>query len=189
MRTIKIKVAAGEAYELATVGDYVRIKQANVELTIENLDSNETVTAMAGDDFQMTKFQRLRISHSDSGSQDVTLLVSTGKKANTTSGINGIFTMNGAVDIKQTGTVTDLEPVVVGVAATVLLAASATRKTARFYNGGAVDVYLGGAGVTTANGALKIPAGSAWVEDNAAGAAWYGISGTAGQSVRIQEVN
>lgn len=85
-------------------------------------------------------------------------------------------------------TITDTAPVTVGTAATALVAASATRRAVRFYNAGTADVYLGGSGVTTANGCIKIAAGQSWFEDDAPGAAWYGISGTAGQSVRIQEV-
>ncbi|MBZ0105529.1 MAG: hypothetical protein K8H84_07840 [Sulfuricella denitrificans] len=85
-------------------------------------------------------------------------------------------------------TINDAAPVVVGVAATLLLAADTARMGARFYNAGAADVYLGGSGVTVANGAIKITPGSLWIEDNAAPGAWYGISGTAAQSVRVQEV-
>lgn len=92
------------------------------------------------------------------------------------------------VTIKQGATIADTAAVAVGVAATALLAASATRKSARFYNAGTADVYLGGAAVTTANGCIKIEAGQTYIENDAAGAAWYGISGTAGQSVRIQGV-
>lgn len=92
------------------------------------------------------------------------------------------------VTVKQGATIADTAPVTVGVVATALVAASATRKSVRFYNAGTADVYLGGAGVTTAIGCIKLAPQTAWVEDDAAGAAWYGISGTAGQEVRIQEV-
>lgn len=85
-------------------------------------------------------------------------------------------------------TITDNAPVVVGVTAILLCAADSTRMGARFYNAGTADVYIGGSGVTVANGAIKITPGSLWIEDNAAPGAWYAVSGTAGQSVRVQEV-
>lgn len=90
--------------------------------------------------------------------------------------------------IEQASTVTDLAAVNVGVAATALVAADATRKAIRFTNAGTVDVYIGSAAVTVAGGAVKIPAGGTWIEDQAAPAAWYGISGTAAQSIKIQEL-
>ena len=95
---------------------------------------------------------------------------------------------NASVTVQQAVTLSDLAPVSVGVAATALLAANANRKGARFTNSGTVDVYLGGSGVTTANGAIKITPGATWIDNEAAPAAWYGISGTAGQSVRVQEL-
>lgn len=90
--------------------------------------------------------------------------------------------------IEQASNVNDLAAVSVGVAATALVASDAARKGLRFTNAGAVDVYIGGAGVTVAGGAIKIGAGQTWIEDQAAPAAWYGIAGTAGQSVKIQEI-
>lgn len=77
----------------------------------------------------------------------------------------------------------------VGVTATSLVSASASRKGLRFYNSGTVDVYIGSSGVTTSNGAIKIAAGSLWIESEAAPAAWYGISGSAAQTVRIQAIS
>lgn len=98
------------------------------------------------------------------------------------------FNGNQPVIVKQGATLAHAAPVTVGTSATSLLAALATRKAAHFYNAGSVDVYLGGAGVTTANGVIKIAPGQSWLDDNGAAAAWYGVSGTAGQSIRIMEV-
>jgi hypothetical protein len=84
--------------------------------------------------------------------------------------------------------ISDLAPVTVGVAATVLVDANPVRRALRFFNAGTDDVYLGGSGVTTANGAVKLAPNGTYFEDNAAAGGWYGISGTAGQSVRIQEI-
>lgn len=92
-----------------------------------------------------------------------------------------------SMEVVQAAVVNDKAAVLVGVAATVLIAAG-TRKGLRFTNAGTVDVYIGGATVTVASGAVKIAPGQTWIENEAAPAAWYGISGTAAQSVKIQEL-
>lgn len=91
--------------------------------------------------------------------------------------------------ILQGGTITpEVAAVSVGASATLLAAAVSNRRRIIFYNAGTADVYLGSSAVTTANGALKIAAGDTWIETDAAGAAWYGISGGPAQSVRVQAV-
>lgn len=85
-------------------------------------------------------------------------------------------------------TITDAAPVSVGTAATLLCAAAASRRGVRLTNAGTDVVYLGSSGVTTANGAISIAPGQTYFEDRAAAAAWYGISATAGQSVRVQTI-
>lgn len=97
-------------------------------------------------------------------------------------------TISGTPNVKTAlaTTIDDVAAVAVGVAATLLLAADATRRAVRVLNNGTADIYLGGAGVTTANGCIKLVPGALWVEDDAPGAAWYAISGTAGQNVRVQ---
>lgn len=74
----------------------------------------------------------------------------------------------------------------VGVAATALVS-DATLKRLYIRNGHATAVvYIGGAGVTTANGAIKLGPGDTWIEEDAAGAAWYAISDTAATNVLVQ---
>ena len=92
------------------------------------------------------------------------------------------------VVVKQAVTINDQAAVAVGVAATQLLPALATRRGVRFTNAGSVEVFIGGAGVTVAAGAIKLSPGATWVDNEAAPAAWYGISGTAGQNIKIQEL-
>lgn len=93
----------------------------------------------------------------------------------------------GAITIVQATAITQAA-VLVGVTAVLLAAASAARKSIRVFNAGAADVYLGSSGVTMVNGAVRLKSGDIWIEDDAAAAGWYGISGTAGQDVRVQEV-
>lgn len=108
-----------------------------------------------------------------------------------TPGTQSSVTISGSasVTIDLADTISDPDPVSVGTNATSLVAASTTRRCVRFFNAGTADVYIGGSGITTANGAIKLAAGQGWSETDAPGAAWYGISGTAGQSVRIQELS
>ena len=95
----------------------------------------------------------------------------------------------GSVEIVQGSAVVNIGAAVVGVAASLLAAAVAGTKSLRFLNNGGADVFLGAAGVTVAGGAVRIRPGEIWVERDASAAAWYGISGTAGQDVRVQRVS
>ncbi len=101
-------------------------------------------------------------------------------------GLGRVYLDATTTSVAQGTTITDPAAVTVGVAATLLLAAGSGRTAARFYNAGTADVYLGGAGVTVAAGAVKLAPGHLWIEDDAADAAWYGVSAVAGQSVRLQ---
>ncbi len=85
-------------------------------------------------------------------------------------------------------TITNTAAVTVGVAETALVAADPARRGLRVLNNGTADVWLGGAGVTTVNGCIKLAPGDLWSEDDAPGAAWFGISGAAGQNVRVQVI-
>jgi hypothetical protein len=93
-----------------------------------------------------------------------------------------------AVKDVDAASVTDAAPVTVGVAATLIAAASAGRRALRITNRGTDLVYLGSSGVTLANGAIAIGPGETYHEELAAAVAWYGISATAGQSVRVQSI-
>lgn len=70
--------------------------------------------------------------------------------------------------------------------AAVALAANVNRKTAIIYNNGSVTVYLGGSGVTTANGLPLLP-GAAFVDDRTTGV-WYGVTASGTGDLRIIEV-
>lgn len=108
--------------------------------------------------------------------------------------VNGTVTANAGTGTFTTAdidaaTMAHPAPVSVGTAATLLVAAAAGRRVVVFTNAGSDVVYLGSSLVTTANGAISIAPGQTYFEDRAAAAAWYGISATAGQSVRVQTVS
>lgn len=101
MRVQTIKIAAGESFDLAANGDYVRVRSSAVDLNIEQPDSGEIIEVSQGDDFQFTPFSRLRISHADGAEQTVKLIISKGKKAGS-SQVSGSIT--GSVTVSS-GTV------------------------------------------------------------------------------------
>jgi len=91
-----------------------------------------------------------------------------------------------SVEAKTLGQVVNIAPVIVGTAATALVA-DATIKRLRIRNGHSTAVLaIGGPGVTLANGAINLLPGDIWQEDDAAGAAWYAVSDTAGTNVQLQ---
>lgn len=94
----------------------------------------------------------------------------------------GSLTVDGAFD-RAAGV--SVAAVTVLATVTALVAANANRKAVTFQNLGSVDVYLGGATVSTANG-LKIAAGADYTVTWTT-AALYAISATAGQDVRVFE--
>jgi hypothetical protein len=80
-------------------------------------------------------------------------------------------------------------PVPITSTATAVIAASATRKAARFTNVGTDDVTIGAAGITWAKRCIVLSAGDTWVEERGANLAWFAIcdaSKTA--SINVQEV-
>lgn len=86
--------------------------------------------------------------------------------------------------------IVDLAAVAVTDAGAAILAASATRKRARFHNLGPDPVTLGTTGHTWARRCIVLDEGDTWVEDDAANLAWTAITaaGTTA-SVTAQEVN
>lgn len=91
-------------------------------------------------------------------------------------------------EAKPLGSLVNPAPVVVGLAATALIA-DATLKRLRIRNGHATAIVaLGGAGVTLANAAIQLLPGDVWLEKDAAGAAWFAVSDTVGTPVQVNGV-
>lgn len=83
----------------------------------------------------------------------------------------------------SSGTSLSAAAVTVGTSAVLLAAAASGRQSVAIQNLGSVDVFIGGAGVTTGAG-IKIAAGTGFTVDKTT-AAIYGIAGSAGQDVRV----
>lgn len=193
-------LGAGQTWPLQTAGTYFRLLLAASPVNVRFYRNGAQVADAVGMD---TGFYLLptggfdRVDITSAAAQTVKILILDGDggydrfNVDITSALSAIaVNISGAASmtVAQAAAVNDLAVVSVGVAATALCAASAARKGLRFTNAGTADVYLGGAGVTVAGGAIKIGAGQTWLENEAAPAAWYGISGTAAQSIRIQEL-
>ena len=179
MRRYQLNIPAGSELEIFASGDYVRVHQAGVALTVREPDRNQEVELQEGDDAHLARFRRLRFSHGATSDQTAIVYIGDGTQASSAR-------IGGAVDIKQ-GTTLSASSVSVGSTATQLVAASSTRKSVRFQNLGTEAVYLGPSGVTTANG-IKLDPGATWIEDNGAAAAWYAIAATGPVDVRVQEI-
>jgi len=195
-------------WNVSIAGNQFLLKDAPTAVTVTFYKNNAEVSAVS----ELTTgyyvrpdggFDRIKIS--SAGAQTVKIIILNGDAGL----FGGQATISGTVSVQfaapqhvivdssavvhtivdQGATIADTAAVSVGTSATSLLAASAGRLSARFYNPGPTDVYLGGSGVTTANGCIKIGSGETWVETDAAAAAWYGIVASGTQSVRVQGVS
>lgn len=86
MKTYTIVIPNGVTFELAARGNYVRVKSAPVDLVIINPDASgdEKVEASQGDDFELSTFERLSISHKSASAQTFKLVIARDKKSNST---------------------------------------------------------------------------------------------------------
>lgn len=184
MRTFSETFAAGEAKKLNLVGSYFRLLTTSGAVDVKFLRQNMSV----GDSASQVEAGYYAIPEGGFDAVELTSATAQTVKFAVTRGRGGYDRVIGDVTTILATTVTNTAGVSVGAAATALVAAATARRGLRFYNAGTADVWLGGAGVTTANGCIKIGPGQTWIEDDAPGAAWYGVSGTAGQNVRIQEL-
>jgi hypothetical protein len=86
-------------------------------------------------------------------------------------------------------TIVHSAPVAINPGAAQALSNDATMKRLVIRNASpTANVAIGAAGVTLANAAILLAPGDIWVESDAAGAAWFATSDTAGADVRVQGV-
>lgn len=181
-------LGAGDVWRLQTGGDYFRLVACPSPVDVRFYRQNSEVASASQMDtgFYLKPaggFDRVDITSATAQTVKIMIITGDGGYDHFNVDISGAA----LITVAQAATINDLTAVSVGTTATAL-AAAATRKGLRFTNSGTVDVYIGGASVTVADGAIKIASGQTWIENEAAPAAWYGIAATAGQSVRIQEV-
>lgn len=182
MRTLE-QAIAGNLWDMAVFGSYFRLLKTSQPVDVRLYRNGQMVSeAIAVDQGYFVKmadnFDRASIT--TPLPQTVKIAVSDG-----TGGYDRL-TVDIASNASQASSVSNAAPVTVGVAATLIVAGDATRKGLRIYNAGSADVWIGGAGITTANGCIKIGPGESLIENEAPAAAWWGISATAGQELRVQ---
>jgi hypothetical protein len=182
--------AVGKGFKAGPVGGFDTItfkaaQDSTVEFIITDGDVNaqfdDASTIIGNDDGQalpirMPAGQRLPVDLAG-GTVNVTA---------TNVGINN--TNAGAIPVKSQAltTIVDHDPAVIGTGAAQLLISDATFRRLRVRNAHATAVVaLGGSAVTLANAAIVLQPGDIWAEDDAAGAAWYAVSDTAGADVRV----
>lgn len=101
--------------------------------------------------------------------------------------LSGDVALSGALDTKPVGAeINEFGAVVVGVAATLVRAANASRRSILVQNNGTADIYVGSSAAVTVATGIRVPLGGGAFESQAIGAV-YAISGTAGQDVRFSE--
>lgn len=79
-------------------------------------------------------------------------------------------------------------PIAASATIASVVAANANRVSLRMKNTGTVDIALGAAGLTWANGAVIVSPGDIWIEERAANLAWYCITASAAGTLAVQEV-
>ena len=179
MQTISQSVTAGVPYRKTGPGKYFRLISALLDVDVSLLRQGAVV-------YKATAVQSGFWAIPDGGFDALLFESATTQtiKFATSDGGGGYDPTTVQTRILNASTISAPASVSVGVTATALLAADLTRRIALFRNAGTVAVYLGGADVST-DSAPVISPGETWVEDVAPGAAWYGISGSAAQAVKV----
>lgn len=186
MQTKNLALSAGVVLPVHAFGEYFHLLETVAGVDIEFLRNGAvfaSATSMEGGFFSRPEggFQELRFTSATSQTIKIAVAKGSGGYQRTAGTIN-------IVNIQAT-VITDVAPVAVGVVAVVVAAANAAARSLRFFNAGTADVYIGGSAVTVANGVIKLQPGALYIETEAAAAEWYGISGSAGQNVKVQVVS
>lgn len=163
MKSITVKIAAGKSEEFALVGDYVRIKTASVPVRIETNSGGVDATIEQGDALNLSRFERLTLSHSDAGDQTFVLLIGNGTSSDS-SKVGGNIAVSAmpsrAVPLSQTS-------VAVGVASVQVAAASAVRSLLLIQNTstGGQDIFVNLGAAAAAVTDLKMAQGASLLLD------------------------
>lgn len=169
------KLAANERQPVSKKGSFLALKEATGSVRVE-IDG-QTFTMVAGDYAEIRGgFESFYVTDTSGAANSVTFVIGDGDFRR--------FVITGQLDLAKASVISSAA-VTVGTSQAILAAASTGRKELRIQNLGTVDVYIGETGVTTATG-IKLAPGQTHFEDTAPEAAWYAISGTAGQDVRVQ---
>ncbi|SMC29515.1 hypothetical protein SAMN02745857_03884 [Andreprevotia lacus DSM 23236] len=189
MQTYKMTLQPGTTWVQPAVGKYFMLvecpQQVNVRLKLHGSAQYEATAVDTGFTSDDVEYDVVEIDAAVLCT--VKIAVSNGKGSyNRLTG--GSVALTGAVQVGTDTTITHVTPVTVGVAATAVVTADASRRGLRLYNASANTIYLGSSGVTVANAAMRIGPGGYVDETQVPGAAWFAIASAAGSELRVQEV-
>lgn len=196
MQTYKKSIASGKSDNFSVRADLF-VYESGVSLGDNRVrvrpETGGDIILRAGQQFRFPEIiQNWTIEAADGTSAiDGSFILGTGAftDSNPTNKIqlDTTFPANTVVTNQTNGltTIAQVAPVTVGTVR-VAAVADATLKRVIFRNASATgSIALGDTSVTVANAAIVLGAGDVWIEDNAAGAAWFAIADTAGLTLQI----
>lgn len=171
MKSITLKIAAGNPEDVAVSGDYVRIKSASVPVRIEAENGQVDATIEEGDALNLKPFTRLRVSHADAAEQTITLLIGDGTSSDSAR-VGGSVNVSAMPRVDVATMPAVARPMTqtanaVGVASAQLVAANAARRFLLIQNtDAAADVFLNVAGAAAVlNQGIKLSPGASVLFD------------------------
>lgn len=185
MATVKQTLLANVKYKLPCNGLFFQLLAASAPLSLDfrvqsssQPDLHESVPV----GFWYKSNQLLSYVEVESNiAQEITYLYAMGQ--------TGVDRSETITTLSQGSVITDTAPAVVGVASSLVLAATASRKRVIFTadSANAGTIALGGASVTLANSAILLDAGDSFIDEKAAIAEYHAIASIAAQGLRISE--
>lgn len=158
MRTITLKINAGDRIEFAASGNYIAVRQSAVDLLIEHTEKGQSIEVSQGDDFQFDAFKSLYVTNLGVTNETIKLTVSTDKKAGSAK-VGGSVNVAGSVTLAN-GALTQTRHTVTN-ANSAVKAANTSRRYLLIQNNDAAAVLrvtVNGGAATAAQG-FRIGAG------------------------------
>ena len=171
-----IDLKASEELPIKGVGTFIYIVNADSPVKVKGKGIN--VILKAGQGVQTNQqFSNVEIFNTVAALNSVDYVIGNGEFFNAE--------LSGDVNatIKQGATITQA-PVSVGIAEIEISAADSAAKYLMIQNKGTSSIFVGGSGVTAANG-IEVASNATLIIDHAAAAQWKAISTVADQDVRI----
>lgn len=189
-RTFPLVIGAGLETTLNVGGEFFYVlscDQTSFLMAMDNsgLDFAKLRTYKRVEDG--AQYNSLRISNPNAAPLTLQIVAGFGQYGDDEVEIGGAVTVSSLPDVTLSmAGAFSATAAVVGIAAAVLVAQNLTRKSLVIQNLGTSDIFIGGAGVTVANGLRIKGNGGEFVVDKST-AAIYAISAAAGQDVRLFE--
>ena len=175
MNLKNIELTGNQEFNIGGEGSYIYVVNASAPVQVRAKGVN--VILKAGQGVQsVSSFKGVDVKNTIASANEIDIVIGHGEF------LNSEFSGKVESTAVQAETITSAA-VAVTNAATQIIAQDVTRKFAMIQNNSAVDMFIGGAGVTVATG-LKLPAGSIFTIDMAAASAWFGIVAAGSENAR-----